>query len=181
MPRSTEAALVLAADMLQEPCIFFSYLICLYVEGTCGAEGSLQAPEPAWGICSFLLHEHTAYFYITWASCFHPPSWQPALSRPLSVVYTNYYIILLLYYFHKGKSFLSTSILEKQTDTSKSQRRGKNESLVIILPLEDLEFIFCLSRDTYHICRALLVHTKLHTKYKLYHISLSLLAQIKAI
>lgn len=59
--------------------------------------------------------------------------------------------------------------------------RGRNESLVIILPLEDLEFIFYLSRDTYHICRALLVHTKLHTKYKLYHISLSLLAQIKAI
>lgn len=91
---------VLAANMLQEPCIFFSYLICLYVEGTCGAEGSLQAPEPAWGICSFLLHEHTAYFYITWASCFHPPSWQPALSRPLSVVYTNYVIFIRENHFY---------------------------------------------------------------------------------
>lgn len=110
---------VVAANMLLESCIFFSYLTCLYVEGTCGAEGSLQAPEPAWGICSFLLHEHTASFYITWASCFHSPSWQPALSRPLSVVYTNYII------FIREKSFLSTSILEKQTNTSKSQRRGE--------------------------------------------------------
>lgn len=171
MPRSTEAAVVVCGGGRQQVTRTMCILL-LFNMSVCWRNMLSRRFSPSTRTCMWHLQLPVAWTYSIFLH--HMGFLFPPTKLTASIIQASVCCMYKLYYFHKGKSFLSTSSLEKQTDTSKSQRQGKK---IIILLLEDLEFTFCLSRDTCHICRALLVHTK----YKLCHISLSLLAQIKVI
>lgn len=122
MPRSTEAAVVVCRGGRQHVTRTM-YILLLFNMSVCWRNMRSRRFSPSTRTCMGHLQLPVTWTYSIFL--YHMGFLFPPTKLTASIIQASVCCIYKLYYFHKGKSFLSTSILEKQTHLNHRDRGEK--------------------------------------------------------